>query len=117
MGTQKRGWNDTWRLGAGAQYHYSGKLTFQGGFSYDSSPVRSNRLLPDIPAGEQYRFALGVQARPQDYLELSLSYQFLYFGGLSINRVALPPSNSVVLNGRYDPSFANQAGLNVRVKF
>jgi hypothetical protein len=31
--------------------------------------------------------------------------------------VALPPSDTVVLNGDYDPSFANQVGLNVRVKF
>jgi long-chain fatty acid transport protein len=83
VGKQKRGWDDTWRIAAGTEYRFSDQWTFQGGFGYDSSPVRSKRLLPDIPASAQYRFSAGVQLRPQDYLELSLSYQFIWFEGLS----------------------------------
>ncbi len=116
-GTQRRGWRDTWRLGAGVQYTHSARLTLQGGFGYDSSPVKSSRLLPDIPTSEQYRFSVGLQARPKEYLEISLSYQFLWFAGLEFDDVALPPVGSVVLNGDYDPAWANQAGVSVRVKF
>jgi len=115
--TQKRGWRDTWRIGAGFQYTPSQKWTLQGGFGYDSSPVKSSRLLPDFPIGEQYRFSAGVQLRPKDYLEISLSYQFLWFGGLEFDQVALPPSGDVVLDGDYDPGYANQAGVSLRVKF
>jgi long-subunit fatty acid transport protein len=79
--------------------------------------VKSSRRLPDIPAGEQYRFSAGLQYRPTDYLELSLSYQFLWFANLDFDDVALPPSNAVVLNGGYGPAFANQAGFSVDVKF
>jgi long-chain fatty acid transport protein len=115
--TEKRGWTDTWRIGAGVQYTASEKWTLQGGFGYDSSPVKSSRLLPDIPASEQYRFSAGLQWRPKEYLEISASYQFLWFAGLEFDRVALPPTGAVVLNGHYDPSWANQAGVSVRVKF
>jgi long-chain fatty acid transport protein len=114
-GTQRRGWHDTWRIGVGAQYAPSAKWTLQAGFGYDSSPVNSRLLLPDIPAGEQYRFSAGLQLRPQDYLEISFGYQFLWLGGLSFNQVALP--NAVVLDGNYDPDFVNQVGVNFHIKF
>lgn len=115
--TQRRGWHDTWRLAAGVQYVPSEKWTLQTGFGYDSSPVSASRRLPDIPTGEQYRFSAGLQWRPKDYLEIGVSYQFLWFGDMSIDHVALPPSNTVVLNGDYDPAWAQQAGISVRVKF
>jgi long-chain fatty acid transport protein len=115
--TQRRGWNDTWRLGAGFQYTPSEKWTLQGGFGYDSSPVKASRLLPDIPASEQYRFSAGLQLRPRDYLEISLSYQFLWFGPMSIHQVSLPPSGTTVLNGKYDPAWAQFAGVSLRVGF
>jgi long-chain fatty acid transport protein len=115
--TQKREWRDTWRAAAGLQFTPSEKWTLQAGVGYDSSPVKASGLLPDIPTGEQYRLSAGVQFRPRDYVELSASYQFLWFGDLSFNQVALPPSNSVVLDGSYDPAWANQAGVSVRVRF
>ncbi len=115
--TQRRGWSDTARVGAGFQYTPHEKWTFQGGFGFDSSPVEPSRLLPDIPTSEQYRFALGAQVRPKEYLELGVSYQFLWFAGLDFDQVALPPTGSVVLNGDYDPNYANQVGVTLSVKF
>jgi long-chain fatty acid transport protein len=116
-GTQRRGWDDTWRIAAGFQYTPAEKWTFQGGIGYDSSPVSSSRLLPDIPTSEQYRFSVGLQFRPRDYVELSASYQYLRFAGLEFDRVALPPTGAVVLNGDYDPARVQQGGISVRVKF
>jgi long-chain fatty acid transport protein len=114
---QERGWSDTWRIGIGGQFVPAEKWTLQAGFGYDSSPVKSGRLLPDIPTGEQYRFAAGLQWRPKDYVELSAGYQFLWFGGLEFDDVALPPSGAVVLDGEYDPDWAHQAGVSLRVRF
>ncbi|MGH0037533.1 MAG: OmpP1/FadL family transporter [Myxococcota bacterium] len=116
-GTQDRGWRDTWRVGAGVQFTPSSVWTLQTGFGYDSSPVRSKRLLPDIPASEQYRFSAGVQVRPTDYVEISASYQFLWFRDLEFERVSLPPATGVVLNGSYERSWANQVGVSLRVRF
>jgi long-chain fatty acid transport protein len=115
--TQRRGWNDTWRIAAGFQHTRWEKWTFQGGFGYDSSPVKSSRLLPDIPVGEQYRFSVGAQFRPREYVEISASYQFLWFPDLEFDHVALPGTGNVVLNGEYDPASVNQLGLSLRVMF
>lgn len=115
--TQRRRWRDTWRIAAGLLYTPSEKWTLQGGFGYDSSPVKSSRLLPDIPASEQYRFSAGLQFRPKQYLEISVSYQYLWFAGLEFDHVALPPAGAVVLDGDFDPSHAHQTGLSLSVMF
>ena len=49
-------------------------------------------------------------------MEFSLSYQFLYFEDLEFDQVVLPPG-TVVLDGEFDPAWANQAGVTLRVKF
>lgn len=116
-GTQKRGWHDTWRIGGGFQFTPSKKWTLQGGIGYDSSPVKSSELLPDFPVSKQVRFAAGLQLRPTDYLEISVSYQFLWFADLEFDQVPLPPTNAVVLDGDFDPAWANQAGVTLRVRF
>jgi long-chain fatty acid transport protein len=116
-GVQERGWHDTWRTAIGFQYTPIEKLTLQGGFGYDSSPVDADRLLPDIPTSEQFRFSAGLLFRPQSYVELGLSYTFLWFGDMRMNNVALPGPAGVVLDGGYQPDLANFVALSLRVKF
>ena len=116
-GTQERGWHDTWRTAVGFQYVPIEKLTLQGGFGYDSSPVDANRLLPDIPTSEQFRFAAGLMFRPQSYVEIALSYTFLWFGDMRMNNVVLPGPAGVVLDGQYDPDMVNFVALSRSVKF
>ena len=36
---------------------------------------------------------------------------------MQIDNVALPPTGNVVLNGKYDPAYANIVGIDLRVKF
>jgi long-chain fatty acid transport protein len=115
--TQRRGWRDTWRAAIGFQYTPFEKWTLQSGFGYDSSPVKSSRLLPDVPTSQQYRFSAGIQFRPRDYVEMGVSYQFLWFEGIEFDSVALPPSGNVGLDGDYDPNWVHFAGVSVRVKF
>jgi long-chain fatty acid transport protein len=116
-GVQERGWHDTWRVGLGLQFVPTEKLTLQGGFGYDSSPVDADRLLPDIPAWQQFRFSAGLMFRPQSYLELSLSYTLLWFGDIQMNNVALPGPAGVVLDGEYKNANVNLVALSMRVKF
>ncbi len=110
-------WNDTWRTAIGFQYVPTEKWTLQGGFGYDSSPVKQSNLQPVLPTSEQYRFSAGLMYRPQSYVEIALSYTFEWFGDMQIDHVALPPANNVVLNGKYDPAYANIVGASLRVKF
>ena len=110
-------WDDTWRTAIGFQYVPTEKWTLQGGFGYDSSPVEADKRQPVLPVGEQFRFSTGILFRPQSYVEIGVSYTFQWFGDMEIDNVALPPANNVVLDGKYDPAYANIVGLSLRVKF
>jgi long-chain fatty acid transport protein len=110
-------WQDTWRTAIGVQYQANEKWTLQGGFGYDSSPVDADKRQPVLPVGEQFRWSAGLLFRPQSYVEIGVSYTFEWFGDMDIDNVALPPSDTVVLDGRYDPAYANFVAISLRVKF
>lgn len=50
-------------------------------------------------------------------LALGLTYTFLYIANADVDHVGLPPSNSVILDGTYDPDFANIIGLTLASHF
>ena len=106
-----RNWKDTWRIGVGAQYQVLPSLQLRGGFSYDSSPVSASDRLPDLPIGEQYRFAAGIRTELSEFLTSSLSYTYIWFGGGDVDQVALPSTGDVVLDGNYDPNGIHAIGL------
>ncbi|HEY8156071.1 MAG TPA: outer membrane protein transport protein [Myxococcota bacterium] len=108
-------WRDTWRTGIGFQYLPTEKWTLQGGFGYDSSPVKASRRQPVLPVSEQYRFSAGVMWRPETYMEIALSYTFEWFGDVRMNNVPIP--GGTVLDGKFDPAYANIVGVNLKVKF
>jgi len=108
-------WHDTWRTGIGFQYVPTEKWTVQGGFGYDSSPVKDSRRQPVFPVGEQYRFSTGLMWRPQSYMEIALSYTFEWFGDMRMNNVRIP--GGVMIDGKFDPAYANIVGVNLKVKF
>jgi long-chain fatty acid transport protein len=110
-------WHDTWRAAIGVQFVPTEQWTLQGGFGYDSSPVSASKLQPALPVSEQFRFSAGLLFRPQSYVEIGLSYTFEWFGDMQIDNVPLPPSGAVVLDGKYDPAYANIVGISLKVKF
>jgi long-chain fatty acid transport protein len=112
-----RGWNDPWRLAAGVRYQAFEKLLVMGGFSYDSSPVKNSKRLPDIPVGEAYRFSAGAQFRAASNIELGVSYTFLWMGDMGVDEIALPPSGSVVLDGDYNPAHIHFLALMLQFRF
>jgi long-chain fatty acid transport protein len=116
-GVQRRDWHDTWRTAIGFQYVPIEKLTLQGGFAYDSSPVDADKRLPDIPVSQQFRFSAGLMFRPQSYVEIGLSYTLMWLGDVQMNNVALPGPAGVVLDGEYENANANLVAVSMRVKF
>jgi long-chain fatty acid transport protein len=112
-----RNWRDTWRLGVGAHYQVQERLMLAAGFSYDSSPVTASKRLPDIPVGENYRFSGGLSFDAASNIELGLTYTFLWFGNMEIDQLALPPSQTLILDGKYDPGHVHFVGIHVSFSF
>ena len=104
-------------MGVGAHYKLLDRLKLAAGFSYDSSPVKAKNRLPDIPAGENYRFSGGLSFAAAKNIDLGLTYTFLWLGNMEIDELALPPSQTVLLDGKYDPGHVHFVGIHVRFSF
>ncbi|MHC4274100.1 MAG: OmpP1/FadL family transporter [Planctomycetota bacterium] len=111
-----RGWEDTWRVGVGFEWDFTEDWKLRSGFSFDSSPVDDDELLPDIPVGDQYRFSVGLQKDFGEGKVLGFSYTMLY-SDIDVDMVALPPSNAVILDGDYDPAMMHFFGANLTISF
>lgn len=53
-------WEDTWSLGGGVRYRPTGKWTYYGGVSFDSSPVSAADRIAILPVDRQWRFSAGA---------------------------------------------------------
>jgi len=108
---QERQWDDTWRIGAGTQYQLTDNLLVRTGFSYDSAPVPPERLLPDLPVFDAYRYSGGFEYTMNEHVTLSLNYTYVDFGDTDVNSVALPPTGSVILDGEYSSANIHTIGI------
>jgi len=111
-----RDWKDTWRVGIGAECRASDAWLFRTGFSYDTSPIDDDKRLPDVPAGDQFRFSLGGEHDFGEGKVVAFSYTLLY-QPMDIDRVPISPNGAVVLDGEYDRSFVHFFGLSLSITF
>lgn len=112
-----RKWHDTHRFGAGLQYRPNDKWVLRTGSSYDSSPVDDKHRLPDIPVADVWRFAFGVEHFFNEDFGMGLTYTALFSPNIDVNNVALPPANTVILDGDYNPTNIHVVGLQFSWKF
>ena len=111
-----RGWRDTWRIAGGLRFRASETIALSTGASYDSSPVKGKRRLPDIPIGDQVRYSLGGRVRVAENIRLGLDYTLSYQPGLEADDVELP-GGLATLRGDWDPTFAHFVSLNISLDF
>jgi long-chain fatty acid transport protein len=104
-------WNDTYRLGLGAQYKATSAMTLQAGVSYDSSPTKSSLRTPDLPMDRQIRVGAGVMYSVMQAIKLGFSYEYLNLGSAPINNTSAVGT----LQGNYSRNYANvfQASINI----
>lgn len=109
--TLDRNWHDTWRVGVGGEVEVAEGWRLQGGLGFDSSAVDDEDLLPDIPFQDSMRYSLGLQHRVGKRWSVGLTYTFMDRGHPRAERVALPPTNTVVLDGEFAESKRHFLGL------
>ncbi len=66
VATIDQGWDDTYHVAAGFQYHHRPDLTFTAGIAYDDGPQSASRRTPDLPVDEQWRIAAGFTRDSSD---------------------------------------------------
>jgi len=107
-------WTNTWRLGFGANYYHSDRLTLRTGFAYDETPIpdaasRTARL----PDQDRVWLAVGASYRINDRLSADAGYAHLFVRDTPIRRTG---STGNVLIGEFE-SDADLFSLQVNWRF
>ncbi len=80
-----RNWEDTYHYGGGFDYYYNKRWTFRSGIAYDDSPVDKAFNRADMPADEQWRYAVGADYRRDDGRVISTSLVYADYGDSPID--------------------------------
>lgn len=106
-------WQDTYRIGLGGQFKATPALLIQAGASYDSSPTKTSRRLPDLPMDKQIRLGTGIIYSIGQAIQLGFSYEYINFGKAKIHNTSF----NGTLAGDYPTNNAQiaQASINVTV--
>src|SRR6185437_5271657 len=100
--TLKENWRDTWFASVGVNYRVTDKLTLQGGFAFDQSPVTDANRTTRLPDGDRYELGVGVQYAVLPNLTLQAAYLHGFVGDVSIDNAA--SATSGVIRGHYSNS-------------
>jgi long-chain fatty acid transport protein len=87
---------DTWRLGIGANYHYSDAWTIKIGTAYDQSPVNDTDRTARLPDNDRIWLSVGTQYRWSKQGTLDFGYAHLFVKDTPINQSA----GNAPLNGQ-----------------
>jgi len=78
------GFNDTYKLGLGANYRVSDRWLMQTGVMFDTSALRNKDRSTALPVDEQIRFSLGAQHDLNDALTLGMSFTYVDLGAAEV---------------------------------
>ena len=107
-------YQDSYRIGLGAEYTLNEKTKLRGSFIYDKSPLNDKFLDVMLPADDRYIVGLGSGFDLGKNVLLDLSYNILFVQGLHGNSsVAVSPSYPV----HYKSSISHLFGISVRYTF
>ncbi len=75
-GAALKDWQDTWRLGIGAEYALTPAWDLRAGYVYDETPIRTERADYMVPANDRQLFCAGLGWHDQSW-SLDLGYTYL----------------------------------------
>ena len=108
-------WRDTWRLAAGATYHYSPGTQLRAGYAWDETVIDNERTRnPRLPDSTKHWFSVGSRHALSDKTTLDLAANFVKAVTARIPMRSDPSAAAAgVLDGRYRTnSFTLSAQVN-----
>jgi long-chain fatty acid transport protein len=94
-------WKDTWRVSAGATYHYSAQWLARTGLAFDQAPVSDEYRTARIPDANRTWLSVGGQYKPGKDSALDFGYAHLFVKDASINKTV---TGAGTLAGNYSNS-------------
>lgn len=96
-------WKNTWRVAAGANYHYNDRWMARTGIAFDQSPVSDAYRTARIPDSNRTWLSVGGQYKVSPASAVDLGYAHLFMSNASINQNQMA-SGAGNLVGTYDNS-------------
>lgn len=110
------GYEDVWRVSAGANYKHSDQLTLRAGVAYDQDPVPSTQLrTPRIPGTDRTWVAFGLGYQINDHMGLDVGFAHLFIDDTPIDN-ASESAGGTTIRGVYDTD-ANLLSAQFNYKF
>lgn len=78
------GFDDTYKIGVGANYQLNEKWLLQTGLMFDTSAFKNKARTTAIPVDQQIRFALGFQHDLNDAITLGASFVYVNLGDAEV---------------------------------
>ena len=99
---ERLGFEDSFRVGLGAQYQYTERFRFHTGFAYDQSPTRNTvERTVRLPDSDRFWLALGFNQKLGERTSIDVGYAHVFFEEAEINRPSPRPLLQVV-RGSFD---------------
>ncbi|MBN9123707.1 MAG: aromatic hydrocarbon degradation protein [Nitrosospira sp. 56-18] len=103
LANERLGFEDSFRVGLGAQYQYTQRLRFHTGFAYDRSPVRNSLdRTVRLPDSDRFWLAVGLNQKLGERTSIDVGYSHVFFEGAEINRPSFPNPSLQVVRGSFD---------------
>ena len=106
-------WEDTFRLGIGANYKPNERWTLRTGVAYDPTPIEDEFRTARIPGSDRYWLSFGSSYQVSDSFGLDVAYVHIFSDDTSIDSSTPVGGN---LQGDYDNN-ADIVSLGVNWKF
>lgn len=111
-------YQDSYRIGLGAEYTLNAKTKLRGSFIYDKSPINDQFMDVMLPADDRYIVGIGAGFDLGKNVLLDLSYNALFVQGLKGIYTNLNTSGQIVHGPvHYKSSMSHLFGLSVRYTF
>ncbi|MBU6485651.1 MAG: outer membrane protein transport protein [Betaproteobacteria bacterium] len=101
---------DTWRISAGATYHWNDAWSFRSGLAWDETPVNSTDITPRLPDGNRTWVSLGTQYKLNRNLALDAGFTYVFVNKADTNQNAGSTSAYGLINGHYDSNVTILSG-------
>lgn len=84
--TVQENWKNTWRVAAGASYHYNKQWMARTGIAYDKSPVSDTYRTARIPDNKRTWLSVGGQYKANKASTLDFGYAHLFINNSTISQ-------------------------------
>lgn len=103
LANERLGFEDSFRVGLGAQYQYTDRLRLHAGFAYDQSPVRNARdRSVRLPDSDRFWLAVGLNQKLGERTSIDVGYSHVFFKGAEIERPTFPNPSLQVVRGSFN---------------